>query len=239
MTELQIRNKSYLDWSGPVGANPGPHPSLQWPEPLQFKRLMLEQAGEQHTSRLTVIPRRTEAEKQWDLPGEQSAAAEMARESMRERTTKAVVHISMDCRACSEHCVTEYTGIRSITVQSAVSKPIRGKKTLDVELSIHLMGYGKAGGESASIVFYIWVVCVCMCVPQLVICAALSTSAGIDPASSLCWPWGHQRTNKHIFIYFDSCQDHHRQDLFVALECNHYGHMPRCTLTQTLVWFWL
>lgn len=89
---------------------------------------MLEQAGEQHTSRLTVIPRRTAAEKELDLPGEQSAAAEMARESMRERTTKAVVHISMDCRACSEHCVTEYTGIRSLTVQSAVSKPIRGKK---------------------------------------------------------------------------------------------------------------
>lgn len=87
---------------------------------------MLEQTGEQHTSRLAVIPHRTEAEK--DLPREQRAAAEMVRESMLERTTKAVVHISMDCRACSEHCVTEYTGIICITVQSAVYKPIRGKK---------------------------------------------------------------------------------------------------------------
>lgn len=101
---------------------------LQWPEPPQTKRLMLEQAGEQHTSRSAVIPRRTEAGKERDSPGGQSAAADTARGSMLERTTRAAVHISMDCRACSEHCVTEYAGVISITVRSAVCKPIRGKK---------------------------------------------------------------------------------------------------------------
>lgn len=128
---------------------------------------MLEQAGEWHTRRLTVTPQRAEAEKDWGLAGEQSAAvtAEMARESMQERTTEAVVHISMDCRARSEHCVTECTVTSGITVQSAVLKPIRGKKTVDVELSIHLMGYGKARGESLLWLFFFtfgWRACACV-----------------------------------------------------------------------------
>lgn len=134
---------------------------------------MLEQAGEWHTSRLTVIPQRTEAEKDWGLAAEQSAAvtAEMAGESMQGRTTKAVVHISMDCRARLEHCVTEYTVTSGITVQSAVLKPIRGKKkkTVDVESSIHLMGYGKVRGESLLWLFvcfffftFGWRACACV-----------------------------------------------------------------------------
>ncbi len=86
------------------------------------------EAGEQHTSRFTVLPQRTDAERERDLAGEQSAAAETQRGSILERITRAAVHISMDCGACSEHSVTEYTGIISITVRSAVDKPIRGKK---------------------------------------------------------------------------------------------------------------
>lgn len=46
-------------------------------------------------------------------------------------------------------------------------------------------GMGGGGCMSASVVCYIWVVCTSMCVPQLVIRAALSRSAGIDPAHGL------------------------------------------------------
>lgn len=132
MAKSQIRNTS-LTWTDldllerTQGLILPSHPyflvmteTLQWPEPPQTKRPTLEQAGEQHTSRFTVIPRRTEAAKDRDLPGKQSAAAETARESMLERTTRAAVHMSMDCRACTEHCVTEYTNVNCITVRSAV-----------------------------------------------------------------------------------------------------------------------
>lgn len=56
---LMSKFYSYLYWSEPVGANPGPHLSLyslcHWVDPLQLKRLMLDQGNRQRTSWLTLI----------------------------------------------------------------------------------------------------------------------------------------------------------------------------------------
>lgn len=95
----------------------------------------------------------TDAEKERGLLGEQSAAAaaaETAIESMLERTTGSAVHISTDYRGCSEHCVIECTDIMSSLSGQLCINQLEEKKTLDVESSIHLMGYGR-GGESASV----------------------------------------------------------------------------------------
>lgn len=96
----------------------------------------------------------TDAEKERGLLGEHSAAAaaaaETAIESMLERTTGSAVHISTDYRGCSEHCVIECTDIMSSLSGQLCINQLEEKKPLDVESSIHLMGYGR-GGESASV----------------------------------------------------------------------------------------
>lgn len=133
--------------------------------------LKLEEAGERRGGRVTVIPQRGGRERNQPSPAEQSAA-ETVRESMLERTTRAAVHISMDRRVCTEHCVTDCTAsLASLSGQLWINQ-LEGKN-----------GCGIVNTSNR-----LWkthtFVRVCVCVQQLVICAALSTSAGIDPASS-------------------------------------------------------
>lgn len=136
---------------------------------------------------------------------------------MPERTTKAVVRVSMDCRACSEQCVTEYTGIASLSSQLCLNQLDEKKTNTGCGIVNTLNGLWKSKRcESASLVLCIRVRA---CVAQLVICDAPSTSVEIDQATVLCWTQGHQRRSNHIFVHFDSCHYRHRRVLFV--ECNH------------------
>lgn len=102
---------------------------------------------------------------------------------MPERTTKAVVRVSMDWRACSEQRVTEYTGIASRSSQLCLNQ-LDEKNNTGCGIVNTFNGLWKSKRcESALLVLYIRV---CACVAQLVICDALSTSVGIDQATALC-----------------------------------------------------
>lgn len=97
---------------------------------------------------------------------------------------------------------TEYTGIICITVQSAVFKPIRGKKNTECGTVNTSNGLWKrARRESASVCFlHLGGVRVHVCTTASDF-TALSTSAGIDPARSPRWPRCLQHTrNRHIFL---------------------------------------
>lgn len=71
-----------------------------------MKGAVQDQVSQQYTGQLEQAKDGScDSRAQW------SAAAQMAGESMPERTMKAVVHVSMHGSACSEQRVTEYTGI--------------------------------------------------------------------------------------------------------------------------------
>lgn len=84
---------------------------------------------------------------------------------------------------------------QGITAQSAVYKPIKGKKNCGsgiVNISNGLWNREeRVVGRGCLPQIHIWATCVCMCVSQLVICPGLSTSAGIDSAKSMSRAPGH------------------------------------------------
>lgn len=100
---------------------------------------------------------------------------------------------------------------QGITAQSAVYKPIKGEKKTGSGIVNISNGLWKREEGGCLPQIHIWAMCVCICVSQLVICAGLSTSAGIDSAKSLSRPPGHTQQRElslprllHLYIYINT-----------------------------------
>lgn len=101
--------------------------------------------------------------------------------------------------------------LQGITVQSAVYKPIKGKKTVDVELSIFLMGFGKESREVSTSDAHLGDVRVHMCITASDLCCTehvsrhrFSQELELTPSPS---------AHKHTHICILSGEDGHLQKL--------------------------
>lgn len=186
---------SHLHWSEPVGANPGPHLSSSSfrhrLDPLQIKRLMVDQ-DKQHTSWLTLISCRTERSS--------TVAAVLGCWNTEQ------IDAGKNKQSIAPYIHGFWSPLWTLCYRVSLSSQLcinqlKRKKNCGCGIVNISNGLWKREEGVSLPQMHIWAMSVCVCVSQLVICAAPSTSADIDSARSLSWPQAHQHTDKHIFVY--------------------------------------